>query len=823
MSIRTYLKRSLPLMLADTLVVSLGLFLGVLARYVVLVGLREAPLLLLRFTTPADLWRESMQAYQFAAPWLTLICLVVFGLSGFYRTEQPYPDRKKVTIVRAASVAFLLYAVVSYLALLLGYLARQWGFAPFPRSALFAGWVFTLGLLLVARKGAAIWAAAREGNLGHLVRNRYFVAGDLALIALAAWLSFFARLDSFEMEEYRVSLWVYLGIALVVKPLIFRVFGLYRRYWHYASMSEVVTIVGANGAATFGVILLAYLIAPIFLAFTPVPRSIPFIDIFLTTAGVGGTRFLVRLLSDKQIMSKLKRGSPVKTPDVRRVLIVGAGDAGAMIVKEMHANPQLGLDPVGFVDDDPTKQRVRIHNVPVLGGRHLIPQLAQEYTIDQVIIAMPTAPGRAIREVVTICEQAGVTSKIVPGVYEIISGAVSVKQLRQVQIEDLLRRDLVITDQAGVSAYVRGTCVMVTGAGGSIGSELCRQLARHEPAQLVLVGHGEFSIFNVERELRKYFPGLLLDPVIADVRDVERIEHIVRNYRPVTIFHAAAHKHVPLMECNVEEAFTNNVLGTQSVLRAAERNGVERFVMVSTDKAVNPTSVMGATKRVAEMLVHDTAMRIHKPFVVVRFGNVMGSRGSVIPIFQEQIAAGGPVTVTHPDMRRFFMTIPEAVQLVLQAAALGKGGEIFMLDMGELVKIVDLVTDLIKLSGLTPGEDIDIVYTGIRPGEKLYEEIVLKGEDYSPTQHDKVYASRNGTLPAGEGHDLEQHVSKIAELVRRADTGGVLAHLCQLVPEFKPGDVSIELPGNNRSNREIFVAAFSSANPQGAVPNTNLR
>jgi len=823
MSIRTYLKRLLPLILADIVVVNLGLFLGVLARYVVLIGLGEAPILLSHFTTPADLWHESMQAYQSAAPWLTLICLVVFGLSGFYRTEQLYQDRKKITTARAASVAFLLYAVVSYLVLLLGYLARQWGFAPFPRSALFAGWAFALGLLLVARKGAVIWAAAREGSLaGHLVRNRYFVAGDLALIALAAWLSFVARLDSFDVGGYWASLGVYLGISLVVKPVIFQAFGLYRRYWHYASISEVVTIVGANVTATFGVILLAYVVVPIFLPFTPAPRSIPFIDVFLTTACVGGTRFLVRLLSDRHIMSKLKRGSAVKVPDLR-VLIVGAGDAGAMIVKEMQANPQLGLEPVGFVDDDPAKRQVRIHNVPVLGGRLAIPQLVQEYRIDQVIIAMPTAPGRAIREVVTICEQAGVTSKIVPGVYEIISGAVSVRQLRQVQIEDLLRRDPVITDQAGVSAYVRGTCVMVTGAGGSIGSELCRQLARHQPAQLVLVGHGEFSIFNVERELRKYFPGLLLDPVIADVRDVERIEHIVRQYRPATIFHAAAHKHVPLMECNVEEAFTNNVLGTQSVLRAAERNGVERFVMVSTDKAVNPTSVMGATKRVAEMLVHDTAMRIHKPFVVVRFGNVLGSRGSVIPIFQEQIAAGGPVTVTHPDMRRFFMTIPEAVQLVLQAAALGKGGEIFMLDMGELVKIVDLVTDLIKLSGLTPGEDIDIIYTGIRPGEKLYEEILLKGEDYSPTQHDKVYASRNGTLPAGEGHDLEQHVSKIAELARRADTGDVLAHLCQLVPEFKPGDVSIESLCNNRSNREIFVTAFSSANPQGAVPNTNLR
>ena len=617
------------------------------------------------------------------------------------------------------------------------------------------------------------------------LRNRHFFALDFLVMCLTPSLALALRTDGWaEVVRDVESVALFTLAALVCKLLIFIALGLYTRYWRYASVEELGLIALASASALaldtlmfFGVLKPFDLLAPGF------PRSMPLLDGLLTLLAVGAMRFSIRLAD--RWHHRQKPGM-----STRPVLVVGAGDAGSMMVKEMQARPELGLDPVGFVDDDPAKQKVRIHNVPVLGNRRAIPELVREYKVAQVIIAMPSAPGKVIREIVAQCELARVSSRIVPGVPEIISGTVSVNQLREVRIDDLLRRELVKTDQAGVSAYVRGTCALVTGAGGSIGSELCRQLARHEPALLVLLGHGEFSIFNIERELRRRFPSLRLASVIADVRDADRLDGIVRQYHPTTIFHAAAHKHVPLMECNVEEAFTNNVLGTQAVLLAAGRNGVERFVLISSDKAVNSTSVMGATKRVAEMLVHETALRLHKPYVAVRFGNVLGSRGSVLPIFQEQIAAGGPITVTHPEMRRYFMTIPEAVHLVLQAAALGRGGEIFMLDMGEPVKIVDMVHDLIELSGLRLGEDIDVVYTGIRPGEKLYEELSLDSEDYGATSHNNIFISRNGKAPAGGAPDLEGHVAQIADLARRMQAGRVRAQLMRLVPEYQPAATS---------------------------------
>ncbi len=616
-------------------------------------------------------------------------------------------------------------------------------------------------------------------------RNRYFFIVDLVLITMAVVFSFYMRLDASSLRPYSETMAAVAIIAVLLKPGVFFLFGLYRRYWRYASVDDLVMIVYAVSTASVVTAVTSFLVIPYVFQLPPIPRSIPVMDWLVTLALVGGARFSVRVLTQSA------GAYGARSTEMKRVLVVGAGDAGAMIVKEMLSKPYQGLLPVGFVDDAPVKQRVRIHNVPVLGTREDLPALVLGHRIDQVVIAMPTAPGKVIREVVAMCEQARVPSQIIPGVYEIISGQVRVSQLRKVQIEDLLQREPIKTDMVEVSAYVRGTCVLVTGAGGSIGSELCRQLARYGPARLVLLGHGEYSIFNIERELRRRFPALSLESVIADIRDAERMDQIMARYRPATIFHAAAHKHVPLMECNVEEAFTNNVLGTQAVLRAAERNGVERFVMISTDKAVNPTSVMGATKRVAEKLVRETALRAGKPYVAVRFGNVLGSRGSVVPIFQEQIAAGGPVTVTHPDMRRYFMTIPEAVQLVLQAASLGRGGEIFMLDMGEPVKIVDMVKDLIELSGLKPGEDIEIAYTGVRPGEKLYEELLMDGEEYGPTAHAKIFLSRNGRTPAADAPEcsLAGQVAETAELARRMETAAVVRQLRRLVPEFRANHV----------------------------------
>jgi FlaA1/EpsC-like NDP-sugar epimerase len=494
-------------------------------------------------------------------------------------------------------------------------------------------------------------------------------------------------------------------------------------------------------------------------------------------------------------MGGAARRKQIMTP----VAIMGAGEAGSLIVRELLRNPQLGLRVVAFFDDDPSKWRMRLHNIPVVGNRYAIPEAAVRYRFRQVIIAMPTAPGREIRDIVGICERAGVTTKIMPGMYELLGGKVQVTQLRNVEIEDLLRREPIRTDIEAVRELIRGKRVMVTGGGGSIGSELARQIWRFGPAQLILLGHGENSIFEIYHELqerRLANPGPtggvadekpILTPVIADIRFADQMQLIFQRYRPEIVFHAAAHKHVPLMELNPTEAVTNNILGTWYLLQAALASGVNHFVMISTDKAVNPTSIMGASKRVAELLVQEAAQRSGKPYVAVRFGNVLGSRGSVVHTFKRQIAAGGPVTVTHPEMRRYFMTIPEAVQLVLQASVLGKGGEVFVLDMGEPIRIVDLARDLIELSGLEVGRDIEIVFTGPRPGEKLFEELFVDGENYTRTRHEKIYVATHpdGMLP----FDLDDGVMALAVAARRHDREAIIRLLQNLVPEYRPPDV----------------------------------
>jgi len=424
-----------------------------------------------------------------------------------------------------------------------------------------------------------------------------------------------------------------------------------------------------------------------------------------------------------------------------------------------------------------------IHGVPVQGSREDIPRLVLEGQIDEVIIAMPTAPGRAIREVVAICQEAGIACKTMPGIYELISGQVSVRQVREVRIEDLLRRDPVQIDGTEAGRYLSDAVVLVTGAGGSIGSELCRQIASYHPRQLLLLGHGENSIYHILLELRERFPPLTVQPLIADVRDHERLTAICTHYRPEMIFHAAAHKHVPLMEANVAEAVMNNVLGTRNLLRIAEAHDVARFVLISTDKAVNPVNVMGAAKRLSELLTQDVARRTGRAYVAVRFGNVLGSRGSVVPLFQHQIAAGGPVTVTHPEMRRYFMTIPEAVQLVIQAATLGQGGEIFVLDMGEQVRVVDLATELIHLSGLEPGRDIEIIFTGPRPGEKLSEELFGNGEEPRPTQHEKILVAHGNNTWDSEA--LFRHLQELEVLAREGKVTRIRAKIRAIMPEYR--------------------------------------
>jgi len=614
------------------------------------------------------------------------------------------------------------------------------------------------------------------------LRNRHFFLVDLVLLLATGVLAFALRLDATGMQHWVLAIVLWLAVSVPMKLLVFYWFGLYRRFWLYASVDDLLLIAVATGMGEVASAALLFAVVLPLIGSQAFPRSIPFIDGLLTLLVVGGPRFAVRLMEQRR--ERERRDQQRKVDN--RVFIMGAGSAGAMIVKEMRANPQLGLVPLGFVDDDRNKHGVRIHGVPVLGDREQIPDLVAEYGVDEVIIAMPTAPGREIRSILSICNQIGVPARTIPGLYDILSGQVSISAIRNVELEDLLRREPVRTDTSAVEAMLRGLRVMVTGAGGSIGAELCRQIAHCSPQSLILLGHGENSIFEVANELRWSWPKLTVETVIADIRDLDRLGRVFGRCRPDVVFHAAAHKHVPLMEANASEAVTNNVLGTAHLLRLAEDTRVRRFVLISTDKAVNPSSVMGATKRVAELLIQESARRSGQAYVSVRFGNVLGSRGSVVPLFRQQIARGGPVTITHPDVRRYFMTIPEAVQLVLQASALGRGGEVFVLEMGELLRIADLAKDLIQLSGLEVGRDIEIVYTGLRPGEKLFEEIRLAGEEYTPTCHDKIFVSRNGLQITPGFADLSGHVDELIGLAQVGDEAQIRTKLQQLVPEYLP-------------------------------------
>jgi len=451
-----------------------------------------------------------------------------------------------------------------------------------------------------------------------------------------------------------------------------------------------------------------------------------------------------------------------------------------LVVRELQKTSQLNLIPIGFLDDNPAKQKHSIHGVTVIGAVNDLGTAIDLHHIDEVIIAIPSAPGRLVRMVNDICRVKGIVSRTMPGIYELIGGKVSVNRLREVDITDLLRREPIRVNDEAVGATLADKQVLVTGAGGSIGRELCRQIARRNPSQLVLLGHGENSIYEILLELREDYPDLTLTPVIADIRNAERLAQIFHEHQPQVVFHAAAHKHVPLMEANIGEAVTNNIIGTRNVTQTVRDHNVERFVLISTDKAVRPTSIYGATKRVAEMIVLNAAHESNRAFTVVRFGNVLGSRGSIIPIFKNQIASGGPITITHPDMYRFFMTIPEAVYLVLQAASMEHGSETFVLNMGEPVRILDLAEDLIRLSGLEPHRDIEIMFTGIRPGEKLTEELWDEGTPLMKTLHPDIFRLDNdvSTLNAS----LTQTIEQFSRLSHSNDTEAIINLLDELIP-----------------------------------------
>jgi FlaA1/EpsC-like NDP-sugar epimerase len=572
-----------------------------------------------------------------------------------------------------------------------------------------------------------------------------------AVIAAAAFsCSFLIRFDGRLGTPYLDQLFILAIPIVIMRGLANWGFGVYRRLWRYTGLTEIMEL-GVSVMSVTTILLLARAFKLLNIDDNQLSFGIIFIDAGLCFMLLCAPRILRRLQTEHEQRRHWRQ------PTRRRALVVGAGDAGQMVLKELTQRADIGVDVVGLVDDDPNKVRKRIGTLTVFGTTNDLPNLVENLFVDQVIIAMPSAPASEIRRIVEMCRRAEVETRILPGLFELINGRVSVSQLREVSLEDLLGREPVNLDSESIAGYLEDRCVLVTGAGGSIGSELCRQIMRFQPKKLVVLGKGENSIFSINQELANRPEPVEIVSVIADIRDHNRLMTIFAKHRPQVVFHAAAHKHVPLMEGNVPEAITNNVRGTQNVAELSAEFGVETFVLVSSDKAVNPTSVMGATKRIAELVVQDLARRSNTKYVAVRFGNVLASRGSVIPVWRQQIAAGGPVTVTHPEATRYFMLIPEAVQLILQAGALGNGGEIFVLDMGKPVKILDLAHDLIKFSGLRPGQDIEIKFIGLRPGEKLYEELLTAEEGLTKTNYEKIFVGQPQPLEREQlGQTLER-------------------------------------------------------------------
>ena len=613
-----------------------------------------------------------------------------------------------------------------------------------------------------------------QESTGWLLRYRRVVAVAVHLILfIAAQAGAFGLRFEFSIPpEYFPVGWVWLAANVSIRMAVFGQAGMFSGLWRYTGAKDLMALTRSTALST-----LIFAVFIVMAGYHGYPRSILVIDFMLTMIFVGGLRFGARSLW--QIAQNVsQKGDGVK----RRVLIVGAGNAGEMLVREMQKSQGGRYEPVGFVDDDVNKRGVSIHGVRVLGSLAEARELMTSEKIDEVVVAIPSAPGKEMRRILDLVQPAGVPIRTMPGIDQLISGQVTLNQLRSVNIEDLLGRDPVSLDTDSLKVLLEGQVVMVTGAGGSIGAELCRQVMRFNPKRLLLVERSEPALFEIHRELGGKHPGADVVPAIADICDAGRVRALMAFHRPTVVVHAAAHKHVPMMEWNPGEAIKNNVGGTRVVADAAHEFGVQQFVMISTDKAVNPTSIMGATKRVAELYVQALNQKSKTRFVAVRFGNVLGSAGSVIPIFKEQIARGGPVTITDPEMRRYFMTIPEASQLVLQAATFGRGGEIFVLDMGEPVKIVDLARDLITLSGLVPEKDIEIRFTGLRPGEKLFEELSTLEEKAEKTRHPKIFI---GKLPSRAWDEVSRQVTAVLDGTNDLSTEDAVRRIRSVVPELQ--------------------------------------
>ncbi len=617
-----------------------------------------------------------------------------------------------------------------------------------------------------------------SNNLTKKVRNRYIFIFDLLMIPVSIIFSYLLRFE-FEhslLEPFMQSLYWMIGLSVIIKPLLYFKFGLYRRLWIYASVEEMRLILAAVTASSVAVALLMFTLyfCNVFISF---PRSVLIIDWLISILLTGGIRFGIRAVYSAGIANTTKKAAK----DMKRALIIGAGDAGAIVCREIMRNPQLQLKPVGFVDDDTKKANQEIYGVKVLGSIDKTEYCIRRYDIETVLFAIPSAPGSVVRRVSNICREKHIPFRTMPGIYELLGGRININRLRNVEITDLLRRDPVRLDQDNIGPILKDRVILVTGAGGSIGREICRQVARWAPAKIILLGHGENSIFGTNMMMREEFPELPVEQVIVDIRDEKRVNWVFDTYKPQIVFHAAAHKHVYLMEVNAVEAVTNNIIGSRNVVKAAKAHNVEHFVMISTDKAVRPINIMGCSKRLAENIILNEAEGSEGKYTVVRFGNVLGSRGSVVPIFQQQIKRGGPITVTDPNMERYFMTIPEAVYLVLEAAGLSARQETFVLNMGSQVRIVDLAEDLIRLSGLEPGRDIEIRFTGARPGEKLSEDLWNEGQSLEPTAHPDIFKlDREDLIPPEK---LDAYVARLRELAENEQEDEIRAMFSEIIPD----------------------------------------
>jgi FlaA1/EpsC-like NDP-sugar epimerase len=624
----------------------------------------------------------------------------------------------------------------------------------------------------------------------YFYKNFFIILGiDILILALSLYAAYLVRFDFEIPHNFFVLLIQVLPFVLLIKIGCFHFFDLYRGMWRYTSTADLINIIKAATLSSLLVIcfiLLKY-------QFIGFPRSVFLIDWCFTILFISGFRFCVRLYYEhfsegnvrqtlSESLSDIFKGKEI---DTKNLLIIGAGDCGEKIYREIRDNASLRYRVVGFLDDNPAKVRKKIHGVPVLGHISEIRAAANKVKADEALIAIPSADAQQMRRIVEYCNDSGLEFKTMPGYGELINGRVTINSIREIDYRDLVGRELIELDEEKIGKYLNGQRVLVTGAGGSIGSELCRQIYRYRPESIVLYERAESPLHEIELELKEGFHTVKMVPVLADVQDENQLEKAFEVNRPQIVFHAAAYKHVPMLELQPWKAIDNNVLGTQKLVKMSAKYNIERFVFVSTDKAVRPTSIMGATKQVAEMLIQgqNTCGLSQTRFMVVRFGNVVGSVGSVVPLFKKQIKKGGPVTVTHPDVTRYFMTIPESCQLILQAAAMGNGGEIFILDMGTPIKIVDMAHDLIRLSGLEPGVDVNIEFIGLRPGEKLYEELIIEGEGTVSTSHEKILVLKGAACNLDL---LNGKVDELAALAKKQDRAMIMTKLQEIVPEYQP-------------------------------------